>query len=357
MRLPQQIRTAFVAVTAALIVAACSSAAVTPAPTTPPTIGPVSSSAASAVATAAAATPTGMACKIGFSVYDMQYGYFQDMEAGTHAAATAAGCSYVLVDQKSSESTMVTATQDLLNQGITALIISPIKPTAMGPIVDAAHAKNIPVVIDDIGGGGTSYDAIVVSDNTKGGTLAADAMDKLVKAKTGTSKNVASITCEASATYAARRNLGFAAEMNTLGYTVVATLSGNSQQEQGYTVMKDILSAHPDIAGVFACNDPMAVGVAQAIHDAGKSGSKDIFVIGFNGDAIALQAIKAGQMAGTIQQVPSKMGEKTVALALQLQAGQKLTFDNPAEKEIFVPVNYIDASTVDTLLPSASPSK
>ena len=62
----------------------------------------------SPAATAApAATTAAKACKIGFSVYDMQYGFFQDMEKGTKEAATAAGCEYVLVDQKSSESTMV----------------------------------------------------------------------------------------------------------------------------------------------------------------------------------------------------------------------------------------------------------
>jgi ribose transport system substrate-binding protein len=349
MKLPQpHIRAASLAVMATLMLAACSSGA-SPTPST-------AAATASAAPTTASAAPSATACKIGFSVYDMQYGFFQDMEKGTKEAATAAGCGYVLVDQKSSESTMVSATQDLLNQGITSLIISPIKPDAMGPIVDAAHAKKIPVVVDDIGGGGTNYDAIVISDNSKGGLLAADAMDKLIKAKAGASKNVASITCEPSAVYAARRNKGFEARIKELGYTVVASLSGNSKQEEGYKVMKDVLSAHPDVAGVFSCNDPMAVGAAQAISDSGKSGSKDIFVIGFNADTIALQAIKAGQMSATVQQVPYEMGKKTVDLALQLAAGKTLTYDNPTAKEILVPVNLIDSSNVDTLLkPSPSP--
>src|SRR5258708_10576603 len=105
--------------------------------------------------------------KIGFSVYDMQYGFFQDMEKGTKEAAEAAGFDYVLVDQKSSESTMVSATQDLLDQGISALIISPFKPDAFGPIVDAAKAKKIPVVIDDLGGWGTVYNLIFLSEKRK----------------------------------------------------------------------------------------------------------------------------------------------------------------------------------------------
>lgn len=349
MRLSQHsVRAASLAAVAALMVAACSSTAATPSAAAPATAAPAT--AAPATAAAESTAPAAEACKIGFSVYDMQYGFFQDMERGTREAAIAAGCEFVLVDQKSSESVMVSATQDLLNQGITSLIISPIKPDAMGPIVDAAQAKGIPVVVNDIGGGGTNYDVIVISDNSKGGLLAADAMDTLIKAKAGASKNVASITCEPSAVYAARRNQGFEARIKELGYTVVASLSGNSKQEEGYKVMKDVLSANPDVAGVFSCNDPMAVGAAQAVADAGKSGSKDIFVIGFNADDIALQAIKAGQMSATVQQVPFEMGKKTVDLALQLEAGKTLTFDNPDAREIFVPVNLIDASNVDTLI-------
>jgi ribose transport system substrate-binding protein len=114
--------------------------------------------------------------------------------------------------------------------------------------------------------------------------------------------------------------------------------------------MQDILSANPDVAGVFSCNDPMAVGAAQAVADAGMSGSTDVYVIGFNADEIALEAIKAGTMAGTIQQVPYEMGKMTVGLATKLVMGETLQYDNDDEREIFVPVNLITLDNVDTLL-------
>ena len=288
--------------------------------------------------------------KIGFSVYDMQYGFFQDMEKGTREAAEAAGYDYVLVDQKSSESTMVSATQDLIGQGINALIISPFKPDALGPIVDAAKAKKIPVVIDDIGGGGTDYDVIVISDNEKGGVIAADHIDVTLKQKPSATKRVASISCEPSAVYAARRNIGFEKRIKELGYEVVASLSANSKQEEGYKVAKDILSAHPDVGAIFCGNDPMAVGAAQAVADSGKSGVKDVYIVGFNGDEIALQAIKAGQMGATIQQVPKEMGKMTVDLATKLLKGEKLQYSNPANREVYVPVKLITATDVSALL-------
>jgi ribose transport system substrate-binding protein len=287
--------------------------------------------------------------KIGFSVYDMQYGFFQDMEKGTKEASEAAGYDYVLVDQKSSESTMVSGTQDLIDQGINALIISPFKPDALGPIVDAAKAKKIPVVVDDIGGGGTDYDVIVISDNEKGGVIAADHIAAVLKERPAATKNVASISCEPSAVYAARRNVGFEKRMKELGFVVVASLSANSKQEEGYKVAKDIISAHPDVAAIFCGNDPMAVGAAQAVADSGKSGVKDVYVVGFNGDEIALQAIKAGQMGATIQQVPEQMGKMTVQLATKLMNGEKLQYDNPEKREVYVPVKLITATDVGAL--------
>jgi ribose transport system substrate-binding protein len=288
--------------------------------------------------------------KIGFSVFDMQYGFFQEMEKGTREAAEKAGYDYVLVDQKSSESTMVSATQDLINQGIDALIISPFRPDAMGPLVDAAKKKGIPVVINDIGGGGTAYDVIVISNNAEGGAMAAEQMDKLIKANGSPSKKVAVITNNPDAVYAWQRNVNFEKRIKELGYEVVASLNGSSQQEKGYSLTKDILAANPDVAGIFTANDPMGVGAAQAVADSGKSGVKDVVVIGFNADEIALKAIKDGTMAATIQQIPYDMGKMTVELATKLMNKEKLKYDKEAEREIYVPVKLITPDNVDTLL-------
>ena len=284
--------------------------------------------------------------KIGFSVFDMQYGFFQDMEKGTKEAAQAAGYDYVLVDEKSSESTMVSATQDLINQGIDALIISPFSPNAMGPIVDAAKKKGIPVVVNDIGGGGTPYDAIVLSDNAGGGTMAADFMDEQIKAHGSPSNKVVSISCPPDAVFAARRNEAFEARIKELGYDVVVDLSGNSVAEQGYTVMKDALAAHPDLAGIFSCNDPMVGGAVNAIKDAGKDPVNDIVTVGFNADPEAITLIQNGDLSATVAQDPHGMGVLTVELAEQILNGQTPEFGNAEEREVYMPVTLVTAENV-----------
>jgi ribose transport system substrate-binding protein len=291
--------------------------------------------------------------KIGFSVYDMQYSFFQTMEDGTRQAVESAGYDYELHDEKSDESQMVSGAQALIDGGVDALIISPFKPDALGPIVAAAKSAGVPVVVNDIGGGGTDYDVIVISDNANGGVAAADEMDKLLTER-GAAKQVASITCQPDAVYAARRNEGFETRMVELGYDVVASLNANSNADEAYTVMQDVLSANPDVAGVFSCNDPMAVAAANAILDAGKSPVDDIAVIGFNADPEALEAIAQGNLAGTVAQFPSLMGELTVDLATRLIDGETLSFDNPADREIFAPIVLVTADNLETFADEAS---
>jgi ribose transport system substrate-binding protein len=202
---------------------------------------------------------------------------------------------------------MVAATQDLLNQGISALIISPIKPDAMGPIVDAAKKKGIPVVVNDIGGGGTNYDVIVISDNSKGGVLAADEMDKLIKGKAGASKKVASITCEPSAVYAARRNQGFEARIKELGYTVVASLSA---QQAGRGLQG--LDVCPPIPTWRVCSLQRPDGREAVRPLPTRAERRQTFSSSANRRNCP-QAIKAG-MAATVASA-CKMGKMTVDLA------------------------------------------
>ncbi|MGI5170161.1 substrate-binding domain-containing protein [Spirillospora sp. CA-253888] len=296
-----------------------------------------------------AAPAAGKKITVGFSVYDMQYEFFQKMAKGTQDAAKAKGWEVKLHDEKSDENEMVTGASALIDQGVDLLIISPFKPTALGPIIAKAKAKKVPVIVDDIGGGGTPYDAIVISDNAGGGRLAAEFMDKQIKANGAKSRNVASITCEPSAVYAARRNAGFKTAIEGLGYKVVAELSGNSKAEEGYKVMKDILSKNPDVAGVFSCNDPMGVAAANAIKDAGKSPLKDVVTVGFNADPEALTAIRADKLSATVAQDPAAMGALTVKLGEQALNKQPIQFSNAGGREVFNPVTLVDKSNVDSV--------
>ena len=284
---------------------------------------------------------------IGFSVFDMQYNFFQEMERGTRDACGELGYEYVLHDQKSDPAQMVAGCENLLVRGVDGLIVCPYEPSALPPVVKKAKKQGIPVVIDDIGGGGADFDVIVISDGVGGGVMAADYMAAELAKRPNAAKQVGILKVEPNHVYAVRRGEGFKKRIQELGYTVVSELCANDARDQGYRVAQDMLSAQPGIAGIFCENDPMALGAVYAIRDKGKSAIDDVLVVGFNADPEALEAIKAGHLAATVQQVPYEMGRQCVRLVEQLLKGQKPGFTNAALREITVPVRLVTRATLE----------
>lgn len=296
------------------------------------------SSSTAASSSAASSGASGEKLTFGWSVYTRDQTFFQQLEKGVVDKATELGIEIKTHDQKNDSNEMVTGCTNLINSGVDALIVCPCKPEAMGNIVTLAHQKDIPVIITDIGDGDSDKDAIIISDMKAGGQMAGVYTAELLKEKSITSGEVAIIKCEESAVYAQRRNEGYKEEIEKAGFTVAKELVANSKQEEGYTVMKDILASNPDIVAVFAANDPMAAGAASALQEAGKT---DVIVTGFNGDDIALEYIADGKMMGTVAQDVLGIGAKGVELAKLAVEGKDIPYDNADKKEVYVPVSFI----------------
>jgi len=287
--------------------------------------------------------------KIGYSVYDMQQPYWQLYAKGIEDACKKAGYGFALSDQKSSEQAQVFGSIDLINQGISALIVSPVQPPALLAVIDAAHKASIPVIIGDVGVAG-DYDVFVLSANYDGGKMAAEYMVEQIGSKPET-KEVLLITLHPGSAVGEIRAAGFRDEMkNHPDFKIVAELNGNDTVEGGYLVTKDTLSANPNLVGIYACNDPEAQGAAQALKTAGKNGVKDVLLVGFNGDPPALDFIKSGDMAATIRQDPYGQGKACVEAAIALMNGQPVTFSNKEERSIYFQVTVVDVSNVDQFI-------
>jgi len=201
------------------------------------------------------------------------------------------------------------------------------------------------VIVGDVGVAG-DYDAFVLSDNEGGGKLAAAYVMEHLKDKPGV-KEVLAIQLHPGSAVGDLRVKGFVDEMKkNPDFKVVATLNGNDTVQGGYQVTQNTLSANPNLAAIYAANDPEAEGAVQALKAAGKNGVKDVLVVGFNGDPPALELIKAGDMAATIRQDPYGQGQKAVEIATQLMDGKPVKFSDPKTKSVFFPVKVIDSSNV-----------
>jgi ribose transport system substrate-binding protein len=110
------------------------------------------------------------------------------------------------------------------------------------------------------------------------------------------------------------------AKAKELGYTVASELVvQNPTAEGGYDTMQQMMSAVPDIAGVFYASGREAVGAANAIKAAGKN----VVSMGYNGDPEEIQAIRDGVLAGTIAQQPYNIGYESVMLLKKIFAGEE----------------------------------
>ncbi len=256
---------------------------------------------------------------IGFSLWTMEYTFFQAIEKGVRDGCKDLGYNYIMIDQNQKADKMVNDINSLVGQKVDGIIVTPVDPGALGPVVKKARDAKIPVVCADIGKTGP-VNALLISNNFKGGQMAMDFIDKTLKAKGVKSKKVGVGTVQPQWTYARGRGDGFIARAKALGYTVSSELIVQPSDSQGgYDTMQQMLSAVPDIAAVFYCSGREAVGAANAIKAAGK----DIVVVGYNGDPEEIQAMRDGIMAADIAQQPYNIGYASVKLMKEIFAGKK----------------------------------
>lgn len=283
---------------------------------------------------------------LGYSVYDLQNPYWQSYAAGVRAGADAAGVEVTVVDQKSDQQAQVSGSLDLINQGISGLIVTPVQPSALPATIDAAHDEKIPVVIADIGVAG-DYDAYILSNNENGGQLAAEYVIEQLGDVEGPHK-IGVIELHAGSVVGEQRVAGFVETIEGAdGFEIVTSLDGNDTVDGGFAAAQDMLSAHPDLEVIYAANDASAIGAQRAMETAGKSVADGFTLIGFDGSDAALELIEQGLMSATVAQDPYGQGIKAVETVLALLQGDDAGYDDAGEKTIFFPVELV---TTDNLV-------
>ncbi|WP_244491917.1 substrate-binding domain-containing protein [Aureimonas sp. AU12] len=202
-------------------------------------------------------------------------------------------------------------------------LLNPISTTNLVRALVPVAQKNKPIVNIDsqIDGeqakaAGFAVSTYIGTDNVAAGRLAGEEMLKLVPARS----KVALIAGIVGDLGSNARIQGF--KEATDGKLEVATLvSADWDREKAFTAATDILQAHPDVAGFFAANDIMALGVQRAVAGAGKT---EVKVIGLDGIVDAMKSVAEGGMAATVAQYPYVVGAMGVEACAAAIAGKTL---------------------------------
>ena len=217
--------------------------------------------------------------------------YFQAVRVGADAAAKVLNVKilHYIPTKPDSIPEQMSQIEDVVVKKPDAIVFTPVDYKALVPGVEKINAANIPVInITDRSSGG-KFIAFVGADDY---STALETARYLIKTMNGKGNFIILEGVKGALTNTDRvRGFNDALKENP-GAKLLASQPGNYQRLQALQVMENLLQSHPQIDGVLAANDAMAMGAIEALEGANRTAK----VIGFNGTKEAVDAIKAGKL-------------------------------------------------------------
>lgn len=263
--------------------------------------------------------------------------FWRTLEEGYQQAASDAGIT-IEVDATTSENDEVlqqTMTENFTTGGKTALMLSPISDSNLTSAVESANAAGVLTV--NVNDGLIAQAKHYVGPNAaQNGELAAAWLSE----KLGDQGEVAIVIGMPKAFAARQRTAGFKQWIadNNSGLTVVEEQNADWDRNQAKTIAANWIQNHPDLKGIFCNNDTMALGVVEAVKEAGA----DILVVGVDGIGEAYDSIREGGLSATIDSFPFYMGQIATEVTLRSLNGETIP------SVVQTPQALIDSTNVDT---------
>ncbi|MFH9405263.1 substrate-binding domain-containing protein [Streptomyces sp. NPDC017638] len=272
--------------------------------------------------------------RLGLSLSTLNNPFFVQIRSGAQAEARKLGVDLTVTDAQNDASQQANQLQNFTSTSLDGIIVNPVDSDAASNSVKAAGKADIPVVAVDRGVNRASVATLVASDNVAGGELAA----KTVAEKLGGHGKIVILQGQAGTSAARERAAGFAKGLKAYpGIRVLAQQPADFDRTKGLDVMSNLLQAHPDVQGVIAANDEMALGAIKAL---GSKAGRSVQVVGFDGTPDGLTAVKGGTLYASVAQQPSQLGRIAVDNALKAVRGEKV------EPTVKVPVKVVTKDNV-----------
>ena len=251
--------------------------------------------------------------QIGVSLLTLTNPFFRDLGEAMKDEAAKHGMEVVLVSGEFDAAKQRNQVADFIVKRSAAIVLSPCDSKAVGTAIAEANKAGIPVFTVDIAAlaGGAKVVSHVATDNLGGGRLAAQA---IIEALGGVGK--VAILDHPEVESVMLRTKGFEEELakqkqeKGVNIQVVAKLPGGGTKDKSFRAAEDLMQAHPELNGIFAINDPSALGAVAALEKGGKLAQ--VKVVGFDGMPEGKQAIKAGQIYADPIQFPDQIGRTAV---------------------------------------------
>ena len=225
----------------------------------------------------------------------------------------------------------------MINRRVDAIVLGPTEKTGLVRVVERAMGVGIPVTIIDSGIETENYVSYIATDNTAAGYMAADTLAKLL----GGEGRVGLVSHVRGSASTDEREDAFKESVarKYKQIRIVAEQYCMSDRSRALAVAEDILTAHPDLDGMFASGEAAAIGAARAIRTRGLAGK--VKMVGFDASPTLQDELRNGVINALVVQDPFKIGYLGVQTTLQ-----KLNGETP-ERIIHSPARVITAADLD----------
>ncbi|MGH6760558.1 MAG: ABC transporter substrate-binding protein [Phyllobacterium sp.] len=223
-----------------------------------------------------------------------------------------------------------------------AIVISPTEFKALGQPIDEA-AKKVKIIGIDSGADSKAFVSFLTTDNIQGGRVAADGLAAAIGDANGgkIEGDVALITALPGAGSLEQRGEGFKEQIAAKypGLKLIADRYADGQATTGLNIATDLITANPNLKGIFASNLIMAQGVGQAIAENNLGGK--VALIGFDNDDKLVKFLTDGVISGLVVQDPYRMGYDGIKTALAASKGE------PVEANVDTGANLVTKANMN----------
>jgi ribose transport system substrate-binding protein len=247
--------------------------------------------------------------------------YWQSVHAGAQKAGEELG--YTIYwngpERETDRERQIQIIEDFIVQKVDAIVLAPLDRKALVPSVEKLASLKIPCAIIDSGIDTDQYVCFAATDNYQGGVIAARRMGEILQGK---GKVVVVKYVPGSASTTEREN-GF---METIakefaGIQIVDSKYGQDTVETALQATEDLLTRHPDLQGIYACNASTAVGALQGLQSQKRA---EVKMVGFDAEKALIDGLRGGQIDALVVQNPFKMGYEGVKAVVASIKGEKV---------------------------------
>lgn len=260
--------------------------------------------------------------QIGLMVQDMSNPFFAAMETGAKEAAAEIGATLNTQDAQLDLANQNTQIDAFIQQGVDLIVISAVDQAGIAPAIERAKAAGIIVMAVDTPAVGA--DAVFQTNAVQAGEVSCTYLFEQMGGK----GQVLLVDGTPIQTIIDRITGCKNVAANYPDIQIVGQQASRNDRASGMSVTTDMLTANPDVTGIFGMNDPSALGAVLAVEQAGKSGQ--IKVTGVDGSPEAVQELTrdGSPFIGSATQNPGEMVRQAVKAAVAITEGQTLTETN-----------------------------